>query len=61
MKKFPKYIIVPLALLVYFLAVMAYSINERNGELPPHFVVTILVEIAILVIIFFLLRHREKK
>lgn len=57
MKRMPKYIVIPALLLIYFVAVAAWSIWKRGGVLPENFVVTVAVELAIVVAVFFLLRR----
>lgn len=59
MKK--KYIILPLALLIYFVAMAALGIKRNHGHLPDDFVLICGVELAIIVALFFLLRTLDRR
>lgn len=61
MKKYPKYVVLPIALALYFLAMVVYSIHRNDGHLPADFAVTVTVEVVILVLLFWVLRYLHKK
>lgn len=59
--KAPKYIVLPIALAIFFLAVLALSIKQNNGSLPADFPLIVAIEAAILISLFFALRHLHNK
>lgn len=58
MKRWPKYKTLPLALLIYFVAMAAYSIYHNHGQLPDSFLLIVVVEIVVLAALYLLLRKR---
>ena len=62
MKKYPKYIVLPVMLLLYFAAMLVYSIRRNHGALPEDFGIIVTVECVIIVALYFALRtlHRRR-
>lgn len=60
MKKYPKYIVMPVALLLYFLAMAVYGYKNNGNKLPDNFAVIVLVEALILVILFLVMRYQHR-
>lgn len=58
MKRWPKYKTLPLALLIYFAAMAAYSIYHNHGQLPDHFALIVAVELVVLLALYFLLKRK---
>ncbi len=58
-----KHIVLPLALALFFIAVLLLSIRQNGGHLPDNFAVIASVEAVVLVALFFVLRylHRKRK
>lgn len=63
MSKFPKYIVMPVALAIFFIAVLALSIKQNNGHLPDNFALIATIEAIILIALFFVLKilHNKRK
>ena len=59
--KWPKYKTMPIALLIYFVAMAVYGIVHNGGKLPPDFWLISCIELVILVALFFLLRYQYKR
>lgn len=59
MKRWPKYIVLPVALLIYFVAMAIYGIRMNNGELPDRFGLIVTIELVVLVALFWLLKRRS--
>ncbi len=59
--KSPKYIVLPIALALFFIAVLILSIKQNNGHLPEDFPLIVTIEAAILISLFFVLRHLHNK
>ncbi len=57
----PKYIILPISLAIFFLAVLALAIKQNNGNLPDDFAIIVTVEVIVLVSLFFALKHLHNK
>lgn len=51
----------PIALLIYFVAMAIYGIVHNDGKLPQDFWLISCIEIVILVALFFLLRYQYKR
>lgn len=61
MKKYPKYIVMPTAMAIYFVAMAVYGIYRNNGKLPDDFALICAIEVFILVTLFFSLRYLDRK
>ncbi|MBR5068314.1 MAG: hypothetical protein IKX25_02840 [Bacteroidales bacterium] len=61
MRKFPKYIVMPVALAIFFIAVLLLSIKQNHGHLPDDFALIATIEAIILIALFFVLRHLHMK
>lgn len=61
MSRPPKYIALPVALAIFFVVILVFSIKQRGGMLPDNFAITVVVEIIILIALFLLLRYKHKK
>ena len=61
MRKLPKYIVMPLVLAIFFIAVLLLSIKQNHGHLPDDFVLIAVVEAIILISLFFVLRYLHQK
>ena len=63
MRKFPKYIVMPVALAIFFIAVLLLSINQNQGHLPDDFALIATIEAIILIALFFVLKilHNKRK
>ena len=61
MRKLPKYIVMPLALAIFFIAVLILSIKQNHGNLPDDFALIATIEAVILVALFFVLRYLHRK
>lgn len=61
MKRWPKYIVLPVALLINFVVMAVYSIRMNNGALPDRFGLIVAIELVVLVALFWLLRKRGKE
>ncbi len=59
--KWPKYIVMPCALLIYFIAMAVYGIVHNDGNLPQDFFLICGIELIILVVLFFLLRAKHRR
>lgn len=59
MKRWPKHIVLPIALAAYFLAMAVFSIYHKGGQLPDNFLVIVLVEALVIVALYFLLKKRR--
>lgn len=60
MKQWPKYIVLPVALLIYFVVMAVYGIRMNNGALPERFGLIVTIELVVLVALFLLLKKRDK-
>lgn len=58
--KWPKYKVLPIALLIYFVAMAVYGIVRNNGQLPEDFFLICGIETVILVALFLLLKRRGR-
>ena len=61
MKKWPKYKVMPLALLIYFVAMAVYSIVHSGGHLPQNFYQICGIEVVILVALYWLLKKKHER
>ena len=63
MRKFPKYIVMPVALAIFFIAVLLLSIKQNHGHLPDDFALIATIEAIILIALFFVLKilHNKRK
>ena len=61
MRKFPKYIVMPLALAIFFIAVLLLSIKQNHGHLTDDFALIASIEAVILIALFFVLRYLHSK
>ena len=61
MRKFPKYIVMPLVLAIFFIAVLLLSIKQNHGHLPDDFALIASIEAVILIALFFVLRYLHSK
>lgn len=61
MKKLPKYIVLPVGLLLYFVAMLWYSISHNGGKLPEDFALIASVEALILIVLFAVLWIQHKR
>ena len=63
MRKFPKYIVMPVALAIFFIAVLLHSIKQNHGHLPDDFALIATIEAIILIALFFVLKilHNKRK
>lgn len=61
MKKYPKYIVMPTAMALYFVVMAIYGIYRNNGNLPDDFALICGVELVIILSLFFSLRYLDKK
>lgn len=60
MKRWPKYIVLPVALLIYFIVMAVYGIRMNNGALPERFGLIVTIELVVLVALFWQLKKRDK-
>ena len=60
MRRFPKYIVLPLCLLIYFVAMAVLGIHTNHGHLPDNFWLIVAIEAVVLIALFLVLRHRRK-
>ena len=51
----------PLALAIFFIAVLILSIKQNHGHLPDDFALIATIEAVILVSLFFVLRYLHQK
>ena len=61
MKKYPKYIIMPSAIALYFVVMALFSIRQNDGKLPPQFFLIVIVEAVVVVALFLALRYLHRK
>ena len=63
MRKLPKYIVMPVALAIFFIAVLILSIKQNQGHLPDDFALIATIEAIILIALFFVLKvlHNKRK
>lgn len=61
MKKYPKYIVMPTAMALYFVVMAIYGIYRNNGNLPDDFALICGIEVIIILSLFFSLRYLDKK
>ena len=61
MRKLPKYIVMPVALAIFFIAVLFLSIKQNHGQLPDDFALIATIEVLILISLFFVLRYLHRK
>lgn len=61
MKKYPKYIVMPTAMAIYFVVMAIYGIYRNHGNLPDDFALICGVELVIILSLFFSLRYLDKK
>ena len=60
MKKWPKYKTLPLALLLYFVVMAALGIKQNHGILPNNFWISVVVELLVIVALYWLLKKKSK-
>ena len=61
MKKYPKYIVMPTALLIYFIAMTIYGMKMNQWKLQDNFWLICIIEIVIIVVLYFALKYQYKK
>lgn len=61
MKKYPKYIVMPTALLIYFIAMTIYGMKMNQWKLQDNFWLICIIENVIIVILYFALKYQYKK
>lgn len=61
MKKYPKYIVMPTALLIYFIAMTIYGMKMNQWKLQDNFWLICIIEIAVIVVLYFALKYQYKK
>ncbi len=61
MKKWPKYKVLPLALLLYFVAMAVYGVVRNDGSLPANFFLICGIELVILVGLYLLLKKKHER
>lgn len=61
MKKIPKYILLPVALAIYFVAMLVVNIHANHGALPQNFAGILAIEAAVLLGLFFALRYLHNR
>ena len=59
-RKWPKYIVMPVALLIYFGVMAVYSIVQKGGKLPDNFGIIVTVELLVIALLYYLLKKRGK-
>lgn len=59
MKRWPKHIVLPVALALYFVAMAVFGVYRNGWQLPDNFLVVVLVETAVIVLLYFLLKKRR--
>lgn len=58
-KRWPKYIILPMALLIYSIAMTVFGIHRNNGKLPDDFWLFLVVEVAVIIALYYLLKKKH--
>lgn len=61
MKKYPKYIVLPSIMLVYFIVMTVFMTKQNGWNLPDDFWKICGMEVVIIVALFFSLRYLHKK
>ena len=61
MKKYPKYIVMPVALLIYFICMTVYGLKQNDWHLQDDFWTICIVELIIIALLYLSLRHLQKK
>lgn len=61
MKKYPKYIILPSIMLIYFIVMTIFMTKENGWKLPEDFWKICSMEVVIIVALFFSLRYLHKR
>ena len=61
MKKYPKYIILPSIMLIYFIVMTIFMTRENGWKLPEDFWKIFSMEVVIIVALFFSLRYLHKR
>ncbi len=61
MRRPPKYIVMPVSLAIFFIAVLFLSIKQNHGQLPDDFALIATIEALILISLFFVLRYLHRK
>lgn len=61
MKKYPKYIVMPTALLIYFIAMTIYGMKMNQWKLQDNFWLICIIEITVIVVLYFALKYQYKK
>lgn len=56
-----KHILLPLALLVYFIAMAFYGVHTNGGQLPENFGLIVGIEVVILLVLYWALKHLHDK
>ena len=61
MNRWPKYIVLPAALLIYMVAMLVFGIYRNGGHLPHNFWMSLIVELLVVLALFYLLKKRYDK
>ena len=61
MKKYPKYIVMPVALLIYFICMTLDGLKRNEWRLQDDFWTICVVEFVIIAALFFTLRYLQRK
>ncbi len=61
MKKYPKYIVLPSIMLVYFIVMTVFMTKQNGWNLPDDFWKICGMEVVVIVALFFSLRYLHKK
>ncbi|GEM_PF-4500985 len=61
MRKYPKYIVLPCCMLVYFIVMSVMGWKMNHWQMPEDFVLTACGEVAIIIILFFSLRYLHRR
>lgn len=59
--KRPKYIVMPVGLLIYFILMTIFGLKRNHWRLQDDFWIICIVELAIITALFFSLRYLDKK
>lgn len=61
MKKYPKYIVLPAVMLIYFIVMTIYTLQINDWKPQEDFMLICGAEVVIIVALFFSLRYLHKK
>ncbi len=61
MKKYPKYIVMPIALLIYFIAMTVYGLKMNHWKLQDNFWLICCIELLVIGGLFYILKYRKDK